>query len=277
MEVLMKVQILFNILLIALIEQKSTVVTALIKKSNIKISSICNSRGNSIQRKSSSTILCDSSLNPPADIAKTEKTYSPFTNGRYTTVTLYQLTCKDEKKRKKNTVGVFIGYTSIKLETAIKNHKTLYQNPNSKSHDNPLYKLIRANGGWDNWDYHALEICPSIDRKEALTKQRDWIQQTPNAINQRRPITTYEEDATYYKDNRAVLLEQKKIHRNSHKELISERMKVYREDHKNAIAEQRKAYYEANKVAICAQKRKASEAKRLLKLMALKESDQIGQ
>lgn len=268
----MKIQILFNILLIAIIEQKSTVVTALIKKPYTGVSSIGNSRGNGIQRKSSSTILCDSSLNPSADIAKTEKTYSPFTNGTYTTVTMFQLVCKDE-----NTVGVFIGYTSIKLKTAIKNHKTLYQNPNSKSHDNPLYKLIRANGGWDNWDYHTLEICPSIDRKEALTKQRYWIQQTPNAINQRRPITTCEEDATYYKDNRAVLLERKKIHRNSHKELISERMKVYREDHKNAIAEQRKAYYEANKVAICAQKRKASEAKRLLKLMALKESDQRGQ
>jgi hypothetical protein len=253
-----------TVLLLVLFMQKPNLVIALVTRLNIGVQPIANKRGNVGQRKVSSTILCDSSFNPYADIAKTEKTYSPFTNGIFTTVTMYSLFSE-------KTESVFIGYTSIKLVTAIKNHKSIYDNPNSKSHDNPLYKLIRANGGWSNWDYYTLEIYPSIDRKEALTKQKEWIQQTPNAINKRRPITSCEEDESYYEDNRTVLLEQKKVHRESNSDSIKERMKVYRGDHKNDIAENKKAYYEANKVAICAQKKVQREAKKLLKLMALEE------
>lgn len=203
------------------------------------------------------------------------KTQNSFPLGLLANITIYQLVCKDE-----NVKGAFVEYTSMKVQNAMKIHKLVYHNRDHKSYDNPLYKQIRANGGWENWHYLILEICPFIDKEHVLTKKREWIQNTSNAMNERKPITSYEQDTInhkknkddrrdrsviYRKDNtdlnsekrkpsyvvdRATLKERSKVYRNDHKENIKAQRRVYLEANKDIIKEQQRAYYETNREVI---------------------------
>jgi hypothetical protein len=195
---------------------------------------------------------------------------SPY--GLSANVTIYQLVCKDE-----NIKGVFVEHTSMKVQNAMKIHKLVCHNRDHKSYDNPLYKQIRGNGGWDNWYHLALEICPSIDKEQALAKKREWIQKASNAMNERRPITSYEQDTInhsknkddnrersviYRKDNTDLISEKRKLSYAVDRGTLKERSKVYRDDHKENIKAQRRVYLEANKDFIKEQQRAYYETNR---------------
>jgi hypothetical protein len=88
----------------------------------------------------------------------------------YTSVTIYQLVCKDE-----NIKGLYIGHTSVKIKGRLSKHKSTCQNTNDKGYNRPLYKHIRATGGWYNWKCVILETCSSINKEEALWKRENGL------------------------------------------------------------------------------------------------------
>jgi predicted GIY-YIG superfamily endonuclease len=109
----------------------------------------------------------------------TSKAIRPKLNG-YHNATIYQLVCYA-----KNATSVYIGHTT-NFKTRMSIHKYECNHEEGRNYNLPLYKYMRANGGCDNWEMIALEICS--DKEEALRKEREWILKTPLAINKGRPL-----------------------------------------------------------------------------------------
>lgn len=109
--------------------------------------------------------------------------------------TNYQLVCKDIHVEKE-----YVGCTS-NLHGRMYKHKSDCFNPKLRSYKIPLYQYVRANSGWNNWDDVVLEECESINKQEARTIEREWIENTPNNLNTvKRPITSIEKRSVYRKE-----------------------------------------------------------------------------
>ena len=105
------------------------------------------------------------------------------------TTHIYKIVCKDE-----NVKEFYIGST-YNLTARIGNHKS-----NSKKSNFKLYKYIRDNGGWLNFNLIILETfeCEAKNRdKEA--KEEEYIRNFNPTLNTNHPKRTKKE---YYNDNK---------------------------------------------------------------------------
>jgi alpha-galactosidase/6-phospho-beta-glucosidase family protein len=116
-------------------------------------------------------------------------------------------------------------------------HKSACNNEKSKSHNLKIYKIIRENGGWDNWSMLLVEKFPCKDNYEACKREREVYEELEAKMNMVRPYTTQEETKAdlkqyqkqYYQEHKA---EYKEYHKQYHEQ--------YREEHKAEIAEKKK-------------------------------------
>ena len=148
----------------------------------------------------------------------------------YSKTVIYKLVHKDDVNNENIYIGSTINFIQRKWE-----HSYSCNNPNAKSYktqrnNNTLkYKYIRENGGWENWIMVEIEKFPCVDKREAETRERYWIEHYKSNLNVNLPIRT------------------KKEYWNTHKEHFLEKNKLYRDSNKSKILEQKKIYYENNK------------------------------
>jgi hypothetical protein len=124
----------------------------------------------------------------------------------------------------------------------------------SKSHIK-LYKVIRENGGWDEWEMIELEKFNGKTKLEARMREQELIKIHNANLNMLNAyITEDERKATknaitekYREENKELLKEQTKKYKEEHKEVIAEQMKKYRAEHKEEINAKTKEYREKNK------------------------------
>jgi len=126
---------------------------------------------------------------------------------------VYKIYCKDS-----NITECYIGSTND-LQTRKYNHKNNCNNNNSPSYNFKVYKFIKNNGGWDNWDFEILEET-NEDLKQ-LEKQ--YILTIKPELNSRIEARTKKE---YYEDNKEKILEYKKKYRENNKEKIQKFCKL---------------------------------------------------
>ena len=69
----------------------------------------------------------------------------------YSQTVIYKICCKDV-----SVTDIYIGHTTNFIQRK-HNHKTCCCNENSKNHNMNVYKFIRKNGGWNNWDIIQIE------------------------------------------------------------------------------------------------------------------------
>ena len=103
---------------------------------------------------------------------------------------------------------------------------------------------MRANGGWDEWEMHILEVrvCTSSQAKRI---EGDLIKMSGSTLNTNVAGRTRKE---WYQDNRVRIAKKD-----------AERNVKYREDNRVRIAEKKAKYYENNKERIAEQKAKYYE------------------
>jgi GTPase SAR1 family protein len=111
-------------------------------------------------------------------------------------------------------------------------HKGVYCNEKSKSHDVPLYKFIRENGGWDAFEMVPLEEYKCDTKLQARIREQDTLDKIENKLNS---IRAYSDDTT--------TKEQKKLYRDENKERIQEHYLENRDD----TLQKRKDYRNKNK------------------------------
>lgn len=162
----------------------------------------------------------------------------PKHNTDFSRTKIYKIVCKDL-----NMNHIYIGHTTDFIRRKCK-HKQDCNNPEAKNYHVKLYKTIRENGGWDNWDMILVEDFPCKNKLEASARERYYYELLNGSLNTNKPNRNLKE---YYQDNKNKILEYQNNYNNNNKD----KLKEYREANKDKIKEYnsnyRIEYYKKNK------------------------------
>jgi hypothetical protein len=147
---------------------------------------------------------------------------------------VYKIYCKD------SSITEFYVGSSCDFHQRKRKHKSSCNNPKDKQYNYKVYRYIRNNGGYDNWDFEILLETEVENNKELKLKYEAKYQ-----LDLKPELNVIQEGRTpkeYYEDHK----EEIKQYYEDHKKEIREYQKEYNENHK----EEQKQYYEKNKEQI---------------------------
>ena len=132
----------------------------------------------------------------------------------YTQSCIYKIASKDPAIN-----DIYIGSTCNFIKRRYK-HKSCCNNPNANEYNYYVYRFIRNNGGWCNFNLYIIEQfnCTSKIQKEQV--ERAWIEQLKPSLNKRVP-------ANYQMGDVFSKSEYDMGYRSENKEAIKERTKEY--------------------------------------------------
>ena len=95
---------------------------------------------------------------------------------------VYKIVCNDE-----NVKDLYVGSTTEDLKKMIMRHKQKCYNikDNSKYNLN-VYKVIRLNGGFDNWTFTEIENCACKNISESNKRKNYWIDQLKATLHHKK-------------------------------------------------------------------------------------------
>jgi len=147
-------------------------------------------------------------------------------------------------------------------------HKHDCNNEHRKQYNYNLYKTIRENKGWENFEMCLVEVYPCENKQQLVIREQFHIDSNRHDMNSFKayssPEASKEHRKKYMKkynaENKEQLKENQKDnkikYRENNKEHIAERKKKWREDNKERVLEQNKKWNQANKDRINEQRRK---------------------
>ncbi len=103
-----------------------------------------------------------------------------------------------------------------------------------------IYKFIRSNNGFENFDLIQIEKYNAIDKHDLHSRERFWIEELKATLNKQIPTRTLSE---YYQNNKKKLQEDHKNYYEVNKDKIKERYDI----NKDKIKERQKRYREKTK------------------------------
>jgi hypothetical protein len=133
---------------------------------------------------------------------------------------VYKLCCRDTSV-KDEYIGSTCNFTQRKYR-----HKSATYNKNGFEFNKKVYKFIRENGGWNNWDMVLLEEVCCENKKQLNQKEREWIEKLKPTLNCCIPNRTKKE---YYLDNLEKTKKDKKEWYEKNKKRVNSK-KFYCED-----------------------------------------------
>ena len=101
----------------------------------------------------------------------------PKTIMDYGKTIMYKIVCKDLTIK-----DCYVGHTTDMTKRKYA-HKFACNTEKDKSHNHKKYKIIRQNGGWDNWTMLLIEKFPCEDNYEACKREREIIEQLGANLN----------------------------------------------------------------------------------------------
>ena len=135
---------------------------------------------------------------------------------------IYKLCCKD-----KTVSDIYIG-SSTNFKARKNNHKQTCTNINIKNYNLKVYKFIRKNGNWNNWEMIKIEDYKAENKKDLSKRERYFYELLKASLNDCVPSRSEKEYQKIWesknKDKRKL---QKKIiwQKNKHKYNISVKCK----------------------------------------------------
>jgi len=158
----------------------------------------------------------------------------------YSNTIIYKLCCKNPEIK-----DIYVGHTTDFTKRKYQ-HKSCCNNSSLKNYNINVYKFIRDNGGWNNFDMVMIEQHSCENKLEAHKRERYWLETLNATLNIQIPSRTDEEyDKNYRKKNREYIVERKKKYYDENKERFIEQKKKYYENNKKKINERR------NKKIVC--------------------------
>ena len=124
----------------------------------------------------------------------------------YAKTLIYKIVCNDL-----NITECYVGHTTD-FVCRKKSHKERCINEKDINHNLKIYKIIRDNGGWDNYSMIEIEKYPCNDANEACAKEREWFEILNCKLNNNFPQRSKEE---YRIANRDEINKKKKKKSNS--------------------------------------------------------------
>ena len=162
----------------------------------------------------------------------------PRTPINYNNTIFYQILCRDITIK-----DCYVGHTTD-FKRRKSEHKTTCNNQKSKNYNIYLYRFIRDNGGWDNFDMILIETRECADSLDARKIERGHIEELNSALNRVIPSRTNTE---WREENKEQLAINNKQWREENKEQYQAQRKEYREQNKELIKIQKETYYNNNK------------------------------
>jgi len=160
---------------------------------------------------------------------------------------IYKLCCKNP-----NINEIYVGST-VAFRIRKNRHKTSCNNEKSRNYNFYVYKFIRENGGFENWDMIQIESYEAKDKRDLETRERYYIEMLKSSLNTNIPTQTKKE---YYEVKKEDILQKAKEYREKNKLDILQKAKEYYEVNKEDLKQKAKEYHEKNKEII---KKKAKE------------------
>lgn len=156
----------------------------------------------------------------------------------YAKTIIYKIVCKDINIKK-----IYGGHTTNIIKRR-QQHKYSCNNPNYKKYNHCVYKFIRENGGWNNWDLIWCYDFPCNSKREAELEERNFIEKEKCELNSIKPYIKEEEkkenkkesNKKYSEANKDKLKEYRKKWNEENKEYKKEKDKKYREENKEKIS-----------------------------------------
>jgi hypothetical protein len=166
----------------------------------------------------------------------------------YSKTIIYKIVCKDL-----SITDVYVGHTTG-FKDRKSQHKINCYNENNQAYNFKVYKYIRDNGNWENFDMIQIEEYPCNNVREAQSRERYWYELLNANLNMNIPFRSDEDikeyNKKYYDENKEELKELNKKYKEEHKEQIKEQKKKYREENKEELKELNKKWIEKNKECI---------------------------
>jgi hypothetical protein len=99
----------------------------------------------------------------------------------YSNTIIYKICCKDKTVKE-----LYVGHTTnfVKRKNM---HKAACNNETNPQYNSLLYKKIRENGGWDNWEMIEIEICSCENSTEARIKEQYYYEELKAKLNSISP------------------------------------------------------------------------------------------
>jgi hypothetical protein len=151
---------------------------------------------------------------------------------------IYKITCKDETIK-----DFYVGSTN-NITVRKYQHKTCCNNEKSKKYNLRVYKTIRENGGWINWDFTVIEQLKEHTKIQAHIREEHHRKELNASLNSQKAHITKEELKEYKKE---YMKEYKKEYYEINKDKLIDQQKEYYEINKDIIKEYKKEWYEFNK------------------------------
>jgi len=164
---------------------------------------------------------------------------------KYEESIIYKLCCKDT-----DITEIYIGST-CNFSRRKSAHKSNCNNINSRNCNLNVYKFIRNNGGFENWDMICVEQYEATDKRDLEMRERYWIDTLNSKLNCNRPCVSIEEiketQAQYYSENKDKIKETQARYSSENKDKIKETHAQYYSENKDKIKEYSSQYRSENK------------------------------
>lgn len=147
----------------------------------------------------------------------------------YSKTVIYKIICIDPK-----ITDVYVGHTTNFTKRKY-THKDSCTNENSNRHNLNVYRFIRENGNWNNWNMVPVEEYPCESFIQASMREQYWMDMLKPKLN------------TIIAATGLVRNEYKKQYQQKNKGQIQEKAKAYYELNKEKLKERRRMYYRLNK------------------------------
>lgn len=135
----------------------------------------------------------------------------------YSNTIIYKLCCKDT-----NITDIYIGKTT-NFTNRKRDHKKSTINRNNYNFN--VYKFIRSNGGWSNWDMIKIEIYKCDNALDASMRERYWIEELKPTLNIQIPLQTKPEyDKKNRENNKEIFKEKSKNDYERNKDRFKEKI-----------------------------------------------------
>jgi hypothetical protein len=155
----------------------------------------------------------------------------------YSKSVIYKLVCNT------NELLIYVGST-CSFTTRKSQHKSACNNSNNKAYNYPLYKMIRDNGGWDNFRMVIIEEYPCENKTQLCIREEQLRVEYKANMNACSAFGLDQERRNEYTKK------YRKEHYKQHKEENKEICKKYYNQNKEKIIEQKKEHYKQNKEKI---------------------------
>lgn len=144
----------------------------------------------------------------------------------YSNACVYKIVCKDT-----NVKEIYVGSTK-NLRLRRNCHKSVCNNIKRPEYNYKVYKFIRDNGDWENWE--VVKICDvkCLDRYELGKAEGEYIHNLNPTLNEKIAGRTKEQ---YYVDNKDNIIEWSKKYYKDNKKHIQEHGKKYRSENKDKL------------------------------------------